>query len=272
MSSALNKHYADVSVVIPCYNSQKTILRALDSIFKQTLLPREIVIVDDCSADYTLSVLKDFFCNYKGSVRILIENNLVNRGVSYTRNKGWDLSSCAFIAFLDSDDSWFPNKIEIQFGWMLRNRACHFSGHKCSFDKKYNFEFDNLVFTKISPWRILISNPYPTPSVMLRRDLPFRFDESLKRLEDQLLWAEIAMSGYGSSYCSTPLAFVHKAAYGDGGLSKNIIKMEIGELKMYYTLYKKKYLNVFSCIFFEIFSLCKFFRRLILLSLRKIFV
>ena len=271
MSPAFNEHLSDVSVVIPCYNSQKTILRAMDSVLRQSLLPHEIIVVDDCSDDCTVEVLKDLIMSYKGPVRILIEVNSMNRGASFTRNKGWDLSTCAFVAFLDSDDSWFHNKIEIQYGWMLRNGDCHFSGHKCSFDQKSNFDFDDIVFTKISPWRILISNPYPTPSVMLRRDLPFRFDVSLKRLEDQLLWSEIALSEYGCYYCSTPLAFVHKASYGVDGLSKNIFQMEVGELMMYRALYCRNYLNIFTFVFFEIFSLCKFCRRLVLFSLRKFF-
>jgi glycosyltransferase involved in cell wall biosynthesis len=271
MSSAFNEHLADVSVVIPCYNSQETILRALDSVLRQSLLPRELIVVDDCSNDGTVKVLKDLVTSYKGPARILIEVNSVNRGASFTRNKGWDLSTCDFVAFLDSDDSWFHNKIEIQYDWMLRNEDCHFSGHKCSFDQKRDFDFADIVFTKISPWRILISNPYPTPSVMLRRDLPFRFDVSLKRLEDQLLWSEIALSKYGCYYCSTPLAFVHKASYGEDGLSKNILQMEIGELMMYNSLYKKKYISFFLFILFQIFSLCKFCRRLVLFSLRKIF-
>lgn len=268
MSFVLN--LADLSVVIPCYNSQDTILRALDSVFNQTLLPCEIVIVDDCSSDDTFKILKNVISNYKGLVRILIEKNDVNRGVSFSRNKGWELATCSFVAFLDADDSWHNKKIEIQYKWMLMNDDCHLSGHKCSFKNKSDFEFDNIVFDKVSPWRILISNPYPTPSVMLRRNLPLRFDVSLDRLEDQLLWAEIAMSGYGSYYSSTPLAFVHKAAYGVDGLSKNFIKMEFGELKMYHILYKKRYLGLFPYIFFEIFSLFKFCRRLVLLALRKI--
>lgn len=270
MISVLNKKFADLSVVIPCYNSRDTILRALDSVFNQTLLPCEIVIVDDCSSDGTFQILIDMASNYRGSIKILIEKNSVNRGVSFSRNKGWELATCSFIAFLDADDSWFHKKTEIQYKWMLMNDDCHFSGHKCSFDNKSDFEFDNITFDKVSPWRILISNPYPTPSVMLRRNLPFRFDVSLNRLEDQLLWAEIALSGYGSYYSSTPLAFVHKAAYGVDGLSKNVLKMEVGELKMYNVLYKKKYLSFLSFIFFEIYSLCKFCRRLVLLSLRKI--
>ena len=52
-----NKNYADISVIIPCYNSYKTIERALNSVVNQSLLPREIILVDDCSTDKTLELL-----------------------------------------------------------------------------------------------------------------------------------------------------------------------------------------------------------------------
>lgn len=262
--------FADLSVVVPCYNSRETILRAIRSVLSQSVLPREIVIVDDCSSDDTVRVLNDFLGTYKGGVRILIIENDANHGPSFSRNKGWDFSTCEFVSFLDSDDSWFNNKVEIQYAFMVGNSGCCLSGHKCSFTEKSDFDFDNIVFDKIMPWRILISNPYPTPSVMLRRDLPFRFDVNLKRLEDQLLWAEIALSGHSCYYSSTPLAFVHKLSYGVGGLSKSIFKMELGELKMYYLLFRKKYINFFSLLFFEFFSLCKFARRFFLYFSRKI--
>ena len=270
MNFSSNLKFADLSVVIPCYNSQETILRAIDSVLNQTLLPKEIIIVDDCSNDSTLQILNDVVSVYNGSVQILITRNSTNRGASFSRNKGWDQSTCKFVAFLDSDDSWFSNKIEIQYRFMFGNKDCHFSGHKCSFDQNSDFDYDKIVFEKISPRQILVSNPYPTPSVILRRDLPFRFDVNLKRLEDQLLWAEIALSGHACYYSSTPLAFVHKPSYGVGGLSRSILKMEFGELKMYYLLFKKKYINAFSFIFFELFSLCKFSRRLVLYTFRKI--
>lgn len=95
-----------ISVVIPCYNCAGTIGRTLESIFRQSRPPDEIVTVDDGSTDDTSKVLKEF------SGRITVESQ-PNSGVSATRNRGVELAGCEWIAFCDSDDLWHPAKLEI---------------------------------------------------------------------------------------------------------------------------------------------------------------
>ena len=73
-----NKNYADISVIIPCYNSYKTIERALNSVVNQSLLPREIILVDDCSTNKTLELLNNFKKNnLKYNIIILSLDNLI---------------------------------------------------------------------------------------------------------------------------------------------------------------------------------------------------
>jgi glycosyltransferase involved in cell wall biosynthesis len=95
-----------ISVVIPCYNCTATIGRTLESIFRQSRPPEEIVTVDDGSTDNTLKVLNGF------SSRIAVESQ-ANRGVSATRNRGVEMAGGEWIAFCDSDDLWHPAKLEI---------------------------------------------------------------------------------------------------------------------------------------------------------------
>ena len=95
-----------ISVVIPCYNCAGTIGRTLESIFRQSRPPDELVTVDDGSTDDTLKILKQF------SGRITVESR-PNSGVSATRNRGVELAGCEWIAFCDSDDLWHPAKLEI---------------------------------------------------------------------------------------------------------------------------------------------------------------
>jgi hypothetical protein len=71
----------------------------------------------------------------------------------------------------------------------------------------------------------LLNNPFPTASVVLRRDLPFRFDEHYRRVEDFLLWAQIAFSGYRCARINQTLAAWHKPNYGAGGLSEDLAAM-----------------------------------------------
>jgi hypothetical protein len=73
--------------------------------------------------------------------------------------------------------------------------------------------------------RMLLNNPFPTASVVLRRDLPFRFNENFRRVEDFLLWAQICFSGYRCAKINQTLASWHKANYGAGGLSGDLAAM-----------------------------------------------
>lgn len=77
---------------------------------KQTTLPWEIIIVNDCSKDNTLDVLIE---NYQGNNIVKIYSLPKNSGVSVARNLGWDKATGDFIAFLDADDVWHPSKLEV---------------------------------------------------------------------------------------------------------------------------------------------------------------
>jgi glycosyltransferase involved in cell wall biosynthesis len=95
-----------ISVIIPLYNKEKEIKRALDSILKQTYQNFEIIVVDDHSSDGGPAIVKNF-----SDPRIfLIEQD--HRGVSYTRNHGITIASGEFIALLDADDEWTPIHLE----------------------------------------------------------------------------------------------------------------------------------------------------------------
>jgi glycosyltransferase involved in cell wall biosynthesis len=260
---------ADVSVILPCFNSENTVLRALESVTSQTFLPAELIIVDDGSVDGTVGVIEKFIDSYKGKMCIVLKRCFSNSGPSVARNIGWDVSRFSYLAFLDSDDEWCSRKIETQYKWMINHPRCVLSGHKCIYPNADSHDFEGVFFYRVSPWRILISNPFPTPSVMLRKDLPFRFDTRMKRLEDQLLWAEIALSGFRCYFSPSPMTLVHKKAYGSAGLSASLIKMEIGELMMYNILHDKKQISWFSFIFFEMFSMLKFLRRIFVVSFER---
>lgn len=97
-----------ITVVIPCYNREKTIKRCIDSIVNQTVCPQEIIVVDDGSTDHTLSILKK---NYGNKVTILKQQH---KGAQAARNAGIRAAKGNYIAFLDSDDEWMPNKLELQ--------------------------------------------------------------------------------------------------------------------------------------------------------------
>ena len=97
----------EVSVIIPTYNSEEYIAQALESVFNQTHRNLEIILVDDASTDSTVSIARSFITK-----RLRIFTNSRNRGVSYSRNRGIKQAKGKWIALLDSDDWYAPERIE----------------------------------------------------------------------------------------------------------------------------------------------------------------
>ena len=97
-----------VSVIIPCYNREHVILRAIESVLKQTYDNVEVIIVDDGSMDKSYETIKK---EYHDDERIIVIKQKENRGVAHARNIGINNANGKFIAFLDSDDEWKPEHL-----------------------------------------------------------------------------------------------------------------------------------------------------------------
>ena len=91
-----------ISYIIPCHNSRQYIGKCLESFEKQTILPYEIIIIDDCSSDDTFAYLSLFKNNTK--LNMVLYRNEINMGPSFSRKKGVELATGLFVAFSDSDD------------------------------------------------------------------------------------------------------------------------------------------------------------------------
>ncbi len=102
------------SVLMTVKNVEKYIVESLDSVFAQTLLPKEIRIVDDNSTDSTLEIIESY------GPRISVTKN-ANAGMAETYNRAIPLLKTEFIAFLDGDDLWLPNKAERQIDFLIAN-------------------------------------------------------------------------------------------------------------------------------------------------------
>ena len=271
--------YVPVSVVIPCYCCEDTIERAVVSVMNQTALPVEVIVVDDASPDHgrTLSKLQELQERFRDKTHIEIIALKNNSGPSVARNAGWETATQPYIAFLDADDAWHPQKLEIQYGWMKEHPEIALTGHKCLWLKEDSLpqsceplpkveEFQVRRITKLS---LLFSSRFSTPSVILKSELPFRFEPKKRYSEDYLLWLQITLSGYQGAYLDLPLAYLYKAPYGEGGLSGDLWKMEKGELDTYYQVYKEGYINLFAWLFLVLFSSAKFCRRVFKVYLKK---
>jgi len=144
-----------ISVVIPAYNRSKSISKCLDSIVGQTLLPLEIIVVDDCSTDDTVDLIDSHQSNLVRS--IALEQN---RGAQYARNIGIKAAKGDWIAFLDSDDEWLPRYLEKQLGLALKHNVnIVYSGAYVD-DGKNKREYKMPDYSKDS-YRQLLENPGP---------------------------------------------------------------------------------------------------------------
>ena len=204
-----------VSVIIPAYNAERYIADTLRSALDQTWPHVEVIVVDDGSKDGTLARAAEF----GDRVRI---HQQANGGVARARNNGVGLARGEWIAFLDADDLWRPEKIEKQL-------AC--SDAPLSFTDRLNFgELDGLPERQslVTPMQggdifaalLLKGNFITTTSVMMRRDLFLQlggFDLSFNGTEDWNLWLRVAEQ-HPIGFCPAPLV---RYRLHRGGLSRN---------------------------------------------------
>ncbi len=218
---------APVSVVVPCYRCGDTIGDAVASIATQTRRPAEVLLVDDASGDDTLDALQRVADAYPaGWVKVIASSP--NGGPSRARNLGWQQAVQPYIAFLDADDTWAPDKVAWQMAELERDPRIALIAHRMKVAPRGAAPVPARRAVRasvIGRRRLLLNNPFPTASVILRRDLPFRFNERFRRVEDFLLWAQIGFSGYRCVKLNQVLAYWHKPTFGAAGLSGDLDAM-----------------------------------------------
>lgn len=262
-----------VSAVIPCHDCAATVGRAASSVLAQTRPPAELILVDDSSADggATLRRMHALRDDYRGPIRIKVIEHEANLGAAAARNSGWDAATQTYVAFLDADDAWDAFKLEIQCAWMERHPSAAMSGHLHSLVREDDagtvparqVKPADLGARRIAPRRLLLSNVFATRTVMLRRELPFRFDPRFRRSDDFLLWLSVVHSGCEAWLLESVLAYSFKAAYGEGGLSRDLWAMEKSELAVYGQLARQGTISPLSHRLLVVYSLLKHVKRVL---------
>ena len=228
---------APVSVVMPCFRAASSIERAIGSAWTQSCRPAELIAVDDGSDDGTLAVLEQLQRRF-GSDWLKLEALPRNAGPSAARNLGWAHASQPLLAFLDSDDTWHPEKIALQCAFMRNYPEIALTAHRYAWQRDGveppvldgAWSQGALPARPLSLRELLLFSPFPTPSVMLRTHLPHRFDETKRRAEDTLLWLQIVASGAACWLIDLPLCQLHKAPWGEAGLSHANARMWVAGL------------------------------------------
>ncbi|MDR2283081.1 MAG: glycosyltransferase family 2 protein [Sphingobacterium sp.] len=107
-----------VSIITPCFNAEKFISQTIESVLKQTYVNWELIIVNDCSTDGSKKIIESYKSN---DSRIILLENAINQGVAVSRNIAMDSARGEYLAFLDADDQWDSNKLELQLLYMKKN-------------------------------------------------------------------------------------------------------------------------------------------------------
>lgn len=179
-----------VSVIIPAYNAARFIAVTLESVIAQTYSQWQVlVILDSKSSDNTEAIIRDY--ELRDSRIHLIQSPLA-KGVTANRNIGLDKAETDYIAFLDADDQWLPQKLEKQLALMVEQK-CPFS-----YTGQENIAMDNGEMLTVIPGApttsyndLLANNRMACSSVMVRRNFlgDLRFEENLA--EDMVLWLKL---------------------------------------------------------------------------------
>jgi glycosyltransferase involved in cell wall biosynthesis len=187
-----------VSVIVPTYNRATQLQRAISSVLCQTYRQYEIIVVDDGSTDNTKEIVASL-----GATEQIRYFYQANRGRSAARNTGIRMAQGDFIAFLDSDDLFLPDKLQKQTEWMLRNSQFGFSYSRALwFDEitqillaeapVFNSKLEGRIYPALLS---LTGTAITTPTVMTHASILREiggFDENLHICEDLDLWRRIA--------------------------------------------------------------------------------
>lgn len=269
LPSDRDPHDPSVSVVIPYYNSSDTIGRALASVAVQTVPVTEVIIVDDCSVPAHREVL-DRLRDEDATPPVRVLRQEANGGPAAARNRGWEAAQSDWVAFLDSDDSWHPLRLELQFR-ALTGRTLMVSADSLvlSGDEAPPAltAVDEAASVRLRLIHHVVRNPHTTSSVLMRRDVPVRFTAGRFYAEDYELWIRVAALGEVLTL-RTPLAYFHKDPFGTSGLSSRIWKMIAGEHRTFTLLRRDGVLSLPQFLLAELIMAARIGRRLALRTAR----
>jgi teichuronic acid biosynthesis glycosyltransferase TuaG len=179
-----------VSVIIPTYNREHLVTRAIESVLNQTMESLEVLVCDDCSKDNTIDVVSKIY-----DPRVKLLSSTSNQGVAAVRNLGIKNSSGEWIAFLDDDDEWLSTKLEKQLAFIKKEKckACCCSGYIFIPGKGKTGVFDSWDKARIKFCDLLRYNMIYNSTVLLNKSLLNECDKIPNVVcEDYATWLRIA--------------------------------------------------------------------------------
>lgn len=250
-----------VSVVMPAHNAEKYIQRAIESVFaQQGDFQIELFVIDDASEDNTEKIVKDCVQGQREKQgdnaifgkKILTEliylKNEHNLGVAETRNRGIREASGGYIAFLDADDWWMPQKLACQLQLMQQKEAV-LSATARELMRQDGTSAGKVIAIpeKITYRMLLRTNSIPCSSVLMKTEAAREFYMSHDELhEDYILWLKV-LKKYGEAYgIDEPFL---KCRLSEGGKSRNKLK----SAKMQFGVYRHMGFGFWRSVFYFLF-------------------
>ena len=238
-----------ISIIMAAYNAEKTIRQAIDSVLNQTYTEWELLVVDDCSQDQTIAIVKDF--SLKDS-RVRLIQNEQNKGVSYTRWHGLQEAKGAWIAILDSDDAWSPDKLQKQVELQNRTGAELLFTGSAFMDADGN-EIDWYLHAPatITYRQLLKQNLLSNSSALVKKELyekHYAVGDAMH--EDFAIWLGILKTGRKAYGVDEPLLIYRLDQNSKSG---NKVKAAI----MNWNTYRYVGLNPFAAFYYECWYVLK---------------
>lgn len=262
-----------ISVIIPLYNAEETIKETIQSVIYQSIPDSlEILVINDGSTDSSEKIVQSIIQN-NSTNRIIKLINKKNGGVSSARNRGILESNGDWVAFLDSDDIWFENKLQKQIDEVKKNNKIYFIGTNRN-NEHYFFRRKSTfpIFTLNAKNIILKWYPHPS-TTFVKKELLLRaglFDEDRTHAEDGDLWLRLAQ------HCDIYILNENlvytgggKRSFGDSGLSANLEKMYQGEIIALKGAKQREQINILEYTGFYTWLTIKYIRRKIIVKYSK---
>lgn len=179
-----------VSIITPTYNCAKFIAATIDSVLAQTYKNWEMIIVDDCSQDDTQRIVEDYVSKDSRIRYYLLDKN---SGAAVARTTAMNLAKGSYMAFLDSDDIWLPNKLEQQIAWMQSNGYAFSCTAYEQIDENGNSRGKIIkTIKKTSYNRLLLDCPVGNSSVLYDVEKMGKFEvPNIRKRNDDALWLQM---------------------------------------------------------------------------------
>lgn len=262
----------DVTVVVPHFRGVVELQRALESVLAQTLPPRRVLVVDDASGADAVGALGNLLQELAplGAVEAVLLG--ANAGPGVARNVGWDKATTAYVAFLDADDSWHPEKLETQLEFMELHPQVDIVGGRAGLLSRNGppplSPASHGAPTAVTRSQVLAGNPFHTSSALVRTALPRRFGKS-SASEDYALWAAAVLEGHTAVVLPVVLSYRYEHPLRASGLNSRLFAMERGELRVMKALHDEKLVTLSELVGAVLWSILKFVRRLVLAPVRR---